>query len=52
MTDPVAATLGVEEEFHCVDPDTLALTSAPRAVAAALAGLVLLPASTHPFGSL
>ncbi|MGY1742542.1 MULTISPECIES: carboxylate-amine ligase [unclassified Blastococcus] len=98
MTGPVGVTLGVEEEFHCVDPGTLALTPAPRAVAAALAGeagrrvhpeivttqletttevcttlaevraelvaarrdaaaaaardgLVLLPASTHPFGS-
>lgn len=38
MTASVAATLGVEEEFHCVDPGTLALTPAPRAVAAALGG--------------
>ncbi|WP_409332120.1 carboxylate-amine ligase [Trujillonella humicola] len=38
MTGPVGATLGVEEEFHCVDPATLALTPAPRAVEAALRG--------------
>ena len=40
MTAPpeVGATLGVEEEFHCVDPAALTLTPAPRAVEAALAG--------------
>ena len=32
------ATLGVEEEFHLVDPGTLELTPGPRASAAALAG--------------
>ncbi|MGY1642229.1 glutamate--cysteine ligase [Geodermatophilus sp. SYSU D00703] len=31
-------TLGVEEEFHLVDPATLALTPAPEVAAAALAG--------------
>jgi len=36
---PVAgATLGVEEEFHLVDPDTLALTPSTTVVRAALAG--------------
>ncbi|SDC80058.1 carboxylate-amine ligase [Geodermatophilus telluris] len=34
----VGRTLGVEEEFHLVDPGTLALTPGPRASAAALAG--------------
>ncbi len=32
------ATVGVEEEFHLVDPGTLALTPGTRVVAAALAG--------------
>ena len=32
------ATVGVEEEFHLVDPDTLALTPSARVAAAALAG--------------
>ncbi|MGY1822760.1 carboxylate-amine ligase [Geodermatophilus sp. SYSU D00079] len=35
---PPGATVGVEEEFHLVDPDTLALTAAPEVVAAALRG--------------
>jgi YbdK family carboxylate-amine ligase len=95
---PAGATLGVEEEFHLVDPDTLALTPSATVAAAALVGdagehvhpeiattqletstgvctglaelraqlvgtraeaaaaaardgLVLLPASTHPFGT-
>jgi len=34
----VGRTLGVEEEFHLVDPDTLEMTPGPRASAAALAG--------------
>ena len=34
----VARTFGVEEEFHLVDPGTLALTPGTRVVAAALAG--------------
>ena len=34
----VARTFGVEEEFHLVDPGTLALTPATRVVTAALAG--------------
>ncbi|MGY1687630.1 glutamate--cysteine ligase [Geodermatophilus sp. SYSU D00804] len=34
----VGRTLGVEEEFHLVSPDTLELTPGPRASAAALAG--------------
>jgi YbdK family carboxylate-amine ligase len=34
----VGRTLGVEEEFHLVHPDTLELTPGPRASAAALAG--------------
>ena len=32
------ATVGVEEEFHLVDPDTLALTPSTTVVRAALAG--------------
>jgi YbdK family carboxylate-amine ligase len=97
---PVAAgeTFGVEEEFHLVDPETLALTPSPgftdaalrgetdprlhteittsqletatgvcttlaelraellatraqAAAAAAVAGVAVLPASTHPFGT-
>jgi YbdK family carboxylate-amine ligase len=35
---PAGATVGVEEEFHLVDPDTLALTPAPEVASAALAG--------------
>ena len=35
---PAGATFGVEEEFHLVDPDTLALTPSTTAVPAALAG--------------
>ncbi|HYX97478.1 MAG TPA: glutamate-cysteine ligase family protein [Geodermatophilus sp.] len=35
---PAGATVGVEEEFHLVDPDTLALTPSTTAVPAALAG--------------
>ena len=35
---PAGATLGVEEEFHLVDPDTLALTPSATVAAAALAG--------------
>ena len=35
---PAGATVGVEEEFHLVDPDTLALTPSTTAVTAALAG--------------
>ena len=35
---PAGATVGVEEEFHLVDPDTLALTPSARVAAAALAG--------------
>jgi YbdK family carboxylate-amine ligase len=35
---PVGATLGVEEEFHLVDPDTLALTGDPELAAAAMRG--------------
>jgi YbdK family carboxylate-amine ligase len=39
VTEPAAgATLGVEEEFHLVDPDTFALAPAPEVAAAALAG--------------
>ncbi len=34
----VGRTLGVEEEFHLVDPDSLAVTPGPVASAAALAG--------------
>jgi glutamate---cysteine ligase / carboxylate-amine ligase len=34
----VGRTLGVEEEFHLVDPDTMEMTPGPRASAAALAG--------------
>jgi carboxylate-amine ligase len=36
-TEP-GATVGVEEEFHLVDPDTLVLTPGTTVVAAALAG--------------
>ncbi len=39
----VGLTVGVEEEFHLVDPVTLELTPGPRASAAALAG----EAGTH-----
>lgn len=35
---PPGATLGVEEEFHLVDPDTFALTPSAAVAAAALAG--------------
>ncbi|MGY1636547.1 glutamate--cysteine ligase [Geodermatophilus sp. SYSU D00742] len=35
---PAGATVGVEEEFHLVDPDTYALAPAPEVAAAALAG--------------
>lgn len=35
---PAGTTLGVEEEFHLVDPHTLALTPGTTVVAAALAG--------------
>jgi hypothetical protein len=35
---PAGATVGVEEEFHLVDPDTCALTPAPEVAAAALRG--------------
>jgi YbdK family carboxylate-amine ligase len=40
LEPPVAAgtTVGVEEEFHLVDPDTLALTPSPELSAAALLG--------------
>ncbi|MFW3172498.1 carboxylate-amine ligase [Geodermatophilus sp. CPCC 206100] len=39
MTGPPAGgTVGVEEEFHLVDPVTFALTPAPEVAAAALAG--------------
>jgi YbdK family carboxylate-amine ligase len=34
----VGRTLGVEEEFHLVDPDSMEMTPGPRASAAALAG--------------
>ncbi|SFO43447.1 carboxylate-amine ligase [Geodermatophilus obscurus] len=34
----VGRTVGVEEEFHLVDPDSLAMTPGPNASAAALAG--------------
>ncbi|WP_369259036.1 carboxylate-amine ligase [Geodermatophilus amargosae] len=34
----VGRTLGVEEEFHLVDPDTMEMTPGPRASSAALAG--------------
>ncbi|ADB76431.1 putative glutamate--cysteine ligase 2 [Geodermatophilus obscurus DSM 43160] len=36
-TEP-GVTVGVEEEFHLVDPDTLVLTPGTTVVAAALAG--------------
>ena len=34
--DPVGATVGVEEEFHLVDPETFALTPSPGLAAAAV----------------
>jgi hypothetical protein len=34
--EPAGSTLGVEEEFHLVDPDTLALAPSPALSEAAL----------------